>query len=544
MHLSSSFALSRPVDPETAAYLARQIREARAIYETLFPSQHLRFILQLGQDPLWSHPEVTEGTHVPRPSDMGADFLGCIERPGSRSDSPEVTVRLSIPRPPLPGEIRQTDAPWRPAGRLDALFGASPMAYEQLRYHAEMLRKRRAGRRHDRVPLPLGEGSALIPRPEAPASDQRPAILIGMHWLEVGGAEKLGFDTVRWALAAGLRVFVVASVPAIQRLADRLPDHPDVHFIRLDRYLPHHLWPRYVEKLALAQNIRAVHIHHCVPLYESLPMLRARLPWIRTLDSTHIIEFADGGYPRISGVWTNYLDVQHVISRELADYFRGTFQAPSSRVRLGRMLDRRQDAGSPPALRLQPRQAALHVSFVGRLFYQKRPVVVVECLRALKAWARKNGVALTATMVGEGPYEGAVRRLLRRYGLDGTVTRLPGNADIPALLERSDILLLPSNNEGLALVCYEAIGHGCIPVSTRVGAHAELLPPDLLVPLAPRAAVRETVAAIDRMWRDGDFLARQKAGLEASWARLSADPTAEEVLMAIYREIAGQDRKG
>ncbi|MBL3675508.1 glycosyltransferase [Paracoccus sp. KCTC 42845] len=418
------------------------------------------------------------------------------------------------------------------------------MGYEGLRYQAEMLRRRRADRRKDKVALPLGGGSALIPRLEAPASGKRPAILIGMHWLEVGGAEKLGFDTVRWALAAGLRVFVVASVPAIQRLAQQLPDHPDVTFIRLDRYLPHLLWPRYVEKLALAQNIHAVHIHHCTPLYESLPILRARLPWIRTIDSTHIIEYANGGYPRISGVWTNYLDLQHVISRQLADYLQGSFQAPASRVRLGRMLDRGKIADRPPVLRMQSRQTSLHISFIGRLFYQKRPVVVVETLHALDVWAQKNGVALTASIVGEGPYEATIRRLLARHGLAGKVTQLPGDTDVPALLERSDILLLPSNNEGLALVCYEAIGHGCIPISTRVGAHGELLPSDLLVPLAPHATVRETSALIDRMWREPGFLARQKAGLEAAWMQLSADPTAEEVLTPIYRKIADQDRKG
>lgn len=540
----SSFARSRPIDPETAAHLTRQIWEARSIYEALFPTQYLRFILRLGNDPVWSHPEVIEGTHVPRPADLGADYLGCIERPGLRDDAPEVTIRLSIPRPPLPQEIRQSAASWQPPARLGFLFHASPMGYEELRYQAEMLRKRRADRRKDKVALPLGEGSALIPRLEAPANDKRPAILIGMHWLEVGGAEKLGFNTVSWALDAGLRVFVVASVPALQRLADRLPDHPDVTFIRLDRYLPHALWPRYVEKLALAQNIRAVHIHHCAPLYEALPMLRARLPWIRTLDSTHIVEYANGGYPRISGVWTNYLDVQHVISRQLSDYLRDGFQAPAGRVRLGRMLDRTKIADCPPVLRMQSRQTSLHVSFIGRLFYQKRPVVVVEILRALDVWAQKSGVALTASMVGEGPYEATVRRLLARQGLAGKVAQLPGDTDVPSLLERSDILLVPSNNEGLALVCYEAIGHGCIPISTRVGAHGELLPPDLLVPLAPRATVRQTLAVIDRMWREPDFLARQKAGLEAAWTQLSANPTAEEVLTPIYREIAEQDRKG
>lgn len=539
----SFLASSKPIDPATASYLSKEIDQARAIYEILFPSQHLRFILSAGHDPVWSRPEIIEGVHLPRPSDLGSDYLGSIERPGRTSADPEVTIRLSIPRQPNPAELKQTEAPWKPMSKLGQLFRTSPLAYEHLRYQAEMLRKRRADQRDDKNALALNRGSALIFSVAPPESGRRPAILVGMHWLEVGGAEKLGLDTIRWAHQAGLRVFVVASVPSIQRLADQLPDHPDVTFIRLDRYLPHHLWPRYVEKLALVENIRLVHIHHCIPLYESLPLLRMRLPWVGTIDSTHIIEYANGGYPRLSGVWSNYLDVQHVISQELVNYFCGIFRAPSDKVVLGRMLDRRDVTDALPNLRLKAGQRTLHVAFIGRQYYQKRPVVVVETLRALQAWAKTKDIEFSATMVGSGPFEGAVTRLLRRYELGAYVTCLPSDSNVSAVLERSDLLLLPSNNEGLALVCYEAIAHGCIPISTKVGAQAELLPDDLLVPLAPHASVRGTVKVVDRMWRDASFLDRQKSLLARAWAKLSTDPTAEEVLMPIYRKAAGMNAK-
>lgn len=535
----SNLASSRPTDAKTATYYADQIREMRTIYEVLFPTQHLIFMLTAGQNPVWSHPEVIEGPYVPLYSDLGPYYLGSIDRPGSQPEAPEVTIRIEIPRLPTLGEKKQTEAPWRPIKGLGGLFRATPMVYEYLRYKIEMRRKHRADKHHDKSALTLGEGTTLISPVPKPQDDQRPSILIGMHWLETGGAEKLGFDTIRWAHKAGLRVFVVASVPTIQRLADRLPDHPDVTFIRLDRYLPHHLWPHYVEKLALAENIRLVHIHHCAPLYEALPLLRARLPWIKTIDSTHIIEFSNGGYPRISGVWSNFLDVQHVISKELVTYFCGTFQASSKKVLLGRMLDHVETADAPPPMRFLSGQKTLHVSFVGRLHYQKRPVVVVEILRALSTWAERNGVAFSATMLGEGPYEGTIVRLLRKYGLSSKVTQMPSDSDVPALLRRSDVLVLPSNNEGLALVCYEAITQGCIPISTKVGAQFELLPEDLLVPLAPQAAVRETVSVVDTMWRNADFLAKQKTALAEAWAQLSADPTSEDILMPIYRKAAG-----
>lgn len=533
-------ASAKPVPAALVDRLQQELAEITAIYDRLYHDRALELVLLEGSDPVWSAPHVTEGPMTLRPHHLGANFLGRIARPGPHPGAQPVTVVLSVPRSPTPGEIQHAEVPWKPQRGLKLVFGLAPMLYEQIRYTAEMIRKRRAARRHDRTSLIFGQGAAMLPNSHRAPSPARPAILIGFHWLEVGGAEKLAFDCVTWALEAGLRVFVVASIPSVQRLADRLPDHPDVTFIRLDRYLPHHLWPRYVARLVQDENISLVHIHHCQPLYESLPQLRVTAPWVRVIDSTHIIEYANGGYPRISGVWSNYIDTHHVISGVLADYFRDTFHL-LDKVRLGRMLTRSADAVTLPPPNMTTGKKSLHVTFVGRLYYQKRPIVMVRTLRALSRWARRNGVELRGTVVGEGPFEGAVARLLQRYGLAESVTTQPAGADVPALLRESDILLLPSNNEGLALVCYEAIEQGCIPISTDVGAQAEIVPDDLRVGLPPAVSVRETVRAVDRLWRDPDFLAQQQAALEAAWTRLTADPTAKEVLMPAYLTAAGQD---
>lgn len=517
----------------TAAYIQQELAEIVAIYTRLYPTQNLTILLFQGQDPAWGAPQVEEGPVTYHPGHFQPDFIGRVQRPGEHPAAPHVTVRVHIPRKPLPSEQKLTDAPWKPIRYLGPVHGLSPLAYEQIRYLAEMVRKRRATRRHSMVSLPRGEGAALFPAAPQPPTDKRPAILVGMHWLEVGGAEKLGFDTIEWALEAGLRVFVVAGVAAVQRLAGKLPDHPDLTFIRLDRYLPAHLWPRYVEQLALAENIRLIHIHHCRQLYDALPHLRVTTPWIKVIDSTHIVEHADGGFPRVSGVWSNFIDVHHVISGELVDYYRDHFHV-LGKVRMGRMLTRHDTSHGLPPLNMRAGQPTLHVTFIGRLYYQKRPVVVVEALRALSIWARNNNVAFRATLVGEGPFLGTVQHRLRRYGLAEAVQLMAANADVPALLRQSDVLLLPSNNEGLALVCYEAAEQGCIPISTDVGSQDEVVPADLLVPLAPRAAVQGIVAAVDNLWRDQGFIDRQQARMQELFSRISDDPTAKEALMPIY----------
>lgn len=531
-------ASARPVADTDVKRLEREEAEAIAIYRCLFPDDDLDFTFWQGKDPVWGAPLVVNDRMTFHPHHLRPEYLGRLRLPAGHAGVGMRSINLSVPRAPLPGETANIEAPWQPVRRLRALFRMWPMAYEHLRYQVEMRRRRLRRKRHSHQSLPSSDGSPALPPLAVSGPDiaQRPAILIGFHWLEVGGAEKLAFDCVNWALTAGLRVIVVASVPSFQRLADRLPDHPDIQFIRLDRYLAHELWPQYIERLAHAENIRLIHIHHCVPLYAALAHLRVTTPWIKVVDSTHIVENADGGYPRVSGVWSNYIDHHHVISRELVDYYRDNFYIMHN-IHLGRMLERIEEI-TLPDLNMSAGQKHLHVAFIGRMHYQKRPVVLVETLRALSRWAKRNGIELTATIVGEGAFADTVSMLLKRYNLTQQVAQEPANSDIPALLRKSDILLLPSNNEGLALVCYEAIQYGCIPISTDVGAQAELIPPELLLSLEPFSAVRSAVSVVDNLWREKEFLVRQQAELHERFRKIAADPTAEEVLMPIYRAAA------
>ena len=531
-------ASARPAADTDVKRLEREEAEAIAIYRCLFPDDELDFTFWQGQDPVWGKPSIINDRMTFQPHHLNSEYLGHVKLSANYVGARIRSINLSVPRLPFPAETANTEAPWQPIRRLRALFRIWPMAYEHLRYQVEMRRKRLRKRRHNHLPLSRSNGSPAFTSPAMAcrATDRRPSILIGFHWLEVGGAEKLAFDCVNWALTAGLRVIVVASVPSLQRLADRLPDHPDIQFIRLDRYLAHDLWPQYIERLAHVENIRLIHIHHCAPLYNALAHLRISTPWIKVVDSIHVVENADGGYPRISGVWTNYIDHHHVISRELVDYYRNNFYIMHN-IHLGRMLERIEEI-TLPDLNMSAGQKHLHVAFIGRMHYQKRPVVLVETLRALSRWAKRNGIKLTATIVGEGAFADTVSMLLKRYNLTQQVAQEPANSDIPALLRKSDILLLPSNNEGLALVCYEAIQHGCIPISTNVGAQAELIPPELLLSLEPFSAVKSSVSVVDNLWREKEFLVRQQAELHERFRKIAADPTAEEVLMPIYRAAA------
>lgn len=82
---------------------------------------------------------------------------------------------------------------------------------------------------------------------------------------------------------------------------------------------------------------------------------------------------------------------------------------------------------------------------------------------ALEAWlnspASRNGTFLIA-----GEFVPAYREKLASMLTHPSVQVLGHRTDVPELMRRSDVLVLPSIEEGFGLVCTEAMGSGCVPL--------------------------------------------------------------------------------
>ncbi|WP_193789582.1 glycosyltransferase family 4 protein [Salipiger sp. CCB-MM3] len=531
-------------------YYREQAAAIHRIYGTLYPEGRNRYLLRRLDSPVGDaagtkilaravdKPETSEvaGFHV-----LDEAYMGTYEAGGSPEDGVAMTITAGIPHRPPQGEVApvRTSPEFGNRSRLAQwLVWKSPVLFEQVKYYYEQRSLRFRPERHSFSPVKRATshpfGSLTGPRD----TSKSPSILIGFHWLETGGAEKLAFDSVNWALQAGFRVLIVADVPEVQRLASKLPDDPNVEFIRLDAYLPRWQLFDFLEALVRAENVRAMHIHHSTGLYDNLLRIKAAFPDLVVIDSTHIIEHENGGFPRTSGVWSNYIDYHHVISRELAAFYLDVF-GQSQKVKLGRMLPPRSDAEPEiePVFNLEAGQRTCRLAFIGRMVHQKRAPLVVDVMRRLQKWAKGQNINLHLDMVGTGAYLEIVRAMIGKEKLGAVVTLHPADADVPSILRKSDILLIPSSNEGLTLVGYEAIGNGAIPISTDVGGQDELIPEELLLPAEPRKCVRAAEALIVRLMTDSEFLEKCKSSVASKYHDLRRDPSAEDVLTSLYRDI-------
>jgi glycosyltransferase involved in cell wall biosynthesis len=137
-----------------------------------------------------------------------------------------------------------------------------------------------------------------------------------------------------------------------------------------------------------------------------------------------------------------------------------------------------------------------HLLFLGYLSARKG---VPDLLRALASPTMKRR-RWRATVAGGGPIE-EFRKLADELGI---LDRLcfPGWLDqvgVSALCADADVLVLPSHAEGLAMSVLEGLSHGLAVITTPVGAHSEVIEPDvsgILVPPGDISALADALVSV------------------------------------------------
>ena len=110
---------------------------------------------------------------------------------------------------------------------------------------------------------------------------------------------------------------------------------------------------------------------------------------------------------------------------------------------------------------------------VGYFCDNKNQRFTLKVFRALAAVQRDARLSFVGD--ADNPYGEALRSMIREAGLEDRVDLLPPDADLPALMKQSTLMLLPSKAEGFGMVLIEAqaVGLPCY-ASNAVPAEADL----------------------------------------------------------------------
>lgn len=215
-----------------------------------------------------------------------------------------------------------------------------------------------------------------------------------------------------------------------------------------------------------------LHVHYAIPhsvsAYLARNMMRAkrRLPFVTTLHGTDItLVGTDPSYFPITKFSIEESDAVTAISQDLKEQTQRVFG-------IARPIDVINNFICPGTYQPHPewrevRPTLIHIS-------NFRPVKrVLDCVRIL---ARvRQSVDADLWMVGDGPERMPAERLARDLGIEANV-RFWGKQDqIPKLMPRAHVLLMPSEMESFGLAALEAMSCGVVPVATRVGGVPELI---------------------------------------------------------------------
>jgi glycosyltransferase involved in cell wall biosynthesis len=220
-----------------------------------------------------------------------------------------------------------------------------------------------------------------------------------------------------------------------------------------------------------------------------------------------------------------------VLTQFWRDYYSSILNMPAERVLL-----LPNPADLPRSIPDRSRRKGLRILFLGRIGTRKG---AYDLIRAFAALPESVGTCCHLTLAGDGDTR-AAQALAQELGCAKRVA-IPGwigKSAVERLLVDSDVLVLPSYAEGMAMAVVEAMSWGLPVVTTSVGGAGEFLEQGrncLLVAPGDVGGIRD---AITDLARDPEY--RLQLGLAArdTMSRFSID-TYISTLSALYEELAG-----
>ena len=307
-------------------------------------------------------------------------------------------------------------------------------------------------------------------------------LLMIVPHLELGGADKFNLDLIQCLQEShGYEVTVVttrAGTHPWRHCFEQLT--PDV--FTLDTFLPLAAYPTFIAYLIRSRDPDAVLITSSEMGYQLVPFLRAECPGPAFLDYIHMEQddWRSGNYPRYSLNYSPYLDLTAVSSQHLKKWMveRGGNPARIHVCTINvdpELWNRANYQPAPLRAKYGVADGVPVIAFAGRLCDQKQPDVLAAVIKAL----RDRGAEFVCLVAGDGEHRSSLEEFIRANDL--RELRLLGartNEEIREILAISDICFMPSKMEGIALVLFEAMAMGVVPVGADVGGQAELVSPD------------------------------------------------------------------
>lgn len=264
--------------------------------------------------------------------------------------------------------------------------------------------------------------------------------------------------------------------------------------------------PTVVLRIAALARRRGVRLLHATGVKGTLAArTAARLIRARTLLHVHDLNDPGAALAVLQRLAAQPTDAAVCVSQAVRELTVSRYHVRPERVRVirnGVPLDVLRSAGAGERSRvrcelgIEPGQPVLAI--IGRMHPVKGhrellsmlPAIVRRCPRAL------------LLVIGDGPERGPCEALAQSLGMSRHVRFLGRRADVPRLLSGIDLVLMPSQSEGLGLAAIEALAAARPVVAFAAGGLPEVVADGINGRLVPPGDCEAFAAAVIETLRD------------------------------------------
>ena len=359
--------------------------------------------------------------------------------------------------------------------------------------------------------------------PAPSGEDARPAVIVGMHWLQTGGAERWAVETIAEVKAAGLLPIVITDHDSQSPWITR-PELDDCIVLPLTFPSQERLGDEPLLRAIVEHyDLRGVLVHHCQWLYDRLPWIKRYRPTAVVIDSLHIIEHYGGGFPTSAVHEDAFIDMHHVISPQLRDWLVRVHHVRSDKVVLAPLLGLTVNEHSE--FKSREADEPFTIAFVGRLARQKRPDTFLMMASVLQ---KRFPQQFRFILHGDGELDRVASELIRRYQLQNSIEWRRSDVPVGQTFADSDLLVITSRNEGITLTSLEAIAAGVPVLSAHVGSQESVIPAVALLPRQASLLTRRVAKIVTRLMQDDSLRKRIWEAEKQLTQRLDSYPKASD----------------